>query len=399
VGAGGRIPGKININTIWDPETLHAICDAQPSNHFSDAAIQQLFQQLISTRTKGPGGKPDVQDRPFWPLSVGAIQPSGQFPHGGGPSETFLRLLPPSAAGHPYLDRELLTKIYNHLTTRSNVFAVWLTVGFFEVTNDSTRPVKLGSEIGRAENRHVRHRMFAIIDRTNLSIASCVASLLQAVAAPTTPHPAPLPPQTIALSQFKGNIQFSVAGPSIPWKIEVGSRLVVDSGANQESVEVLQVNPAATPPTVTAAFAKSHAAGAAISLGDTPGEPPIFLKLLSVQQLDPERALFALTVGIDPRRSNPSSLAGEYDGIRWKIEPGAKLILDVGPNQEVVTVLPIFVVDSAAATGTFQVVIAKAHARDFLITNTFLGNPGAQPRFNPRDPMFSSIVPYFSIIE
>src|SRR5439155_7775364 len=48
VAAGGRIPGKININTVWDLETLQAICDAQPSNHFSEADIQTLFKQMIS---------------------------------------------------------------------------------------------------------------------------------------------------------------------------------------------------------------------------------------------------------------------------------------------------------------------------------------------------------------
>src|SRR5262249_39063281 len=31
---GDRVPGKININTIWDVETLQALCDKQTSNNF-----------------------------------------------------------------------------------------------------------------------------------------------------------------------------------------------------------------------------------------------------------------------------------------------------------------------------------------------------------------------------
>jgi hypothetical protein len=43
-------------------------------------------------------------------------------------------------------------------------------VGFFEVVEGldaNGLPVqRLGAEVGRAQNRHVRHRMFAIIDRS-----------------------------------------------------------------------------------------------------------------------------------------------------------------------------------------------------------------------------------------
>src|SRR5262249_20853013 len=116
-------------------------------------------------------------------MAPGVIPPGDrQYPAGLGIDDTFLRkddsaaaddpgkrlFQTGGAADHPYLRDQLLTKIYNHVTTRSNVFAVWVTVGFFEVTDENARPVKLGAEIGRSELRHVRHRMFAIVDRSVL---------------------------------------------------------------------------------------------------------------------------------------------------------------------------------------------------------------------------------------
>src|SRR5262249_21956694 len=37
-GTGGRIPGKININNVWDVETFLALADAQTSNSFYNTA-------------------------------------------------------------------------------------------------------------------------------------------------------------------------------------------------------------------------------------------------------------------------------------------------------------------------------------------------------------------------
>src|SRR5207248_743714 len=79
---------------------------------------------------------------------------------------------------HPYLLNELLTKILPHLTVRSNVFAVYLTVGFFEVRDDTAMPPRLGAEITPAtagnDLAHAlrRRRMFAVVDRTNLALAN-----------------------------------------------------------------------------------------------------------------------------------------------------------------------------------------------------------------------------------
>jgi hypothetical protein len=169
-----RVPGRINLNTVWDEETFLALCDPNPSSGFNQGMARVAFQRLRDSRT--PGGAPGPDDRPFHSMAAGLT------PGGSGLQDTVLRSSDPGAPDrlpilavpgqpHPYQTYEMLTKILNSATVRSNVFAVWVTVGFFEVTDEEARPVKLGREIGRAENRHVRHRMFAIVDRSVLTAA------------------------------------------------------------------------------------------------------------------------------------------------------------------------------------------------------------------------------------
>jgi hypothetical protein len=72
---------------------------------------------------------------------------------------------------NPYFRYQPLTRLSNLLTTRSNVYAVWLTVGYFEVTPgaiDTAHPdgYRLGQEMGSDTGEIVRHRAFYIYDRS-----------------------------------------------------------------------------------------------------------------------------------------------------------------------------------------------------------------------------------------
>jgi hypothetical protein len=329
---GDRIPGKININTIWDHETFSAVCAGSPSNNYDLNPSQRdstlIFSELIKLRAGNPAAQEGTfgiagTDRPFLGMAVGTFPMTSQEFPGRGLSDTYFR---PRVGGpaqklfeiwsqqdqdktHPFQKWQMLTRMFNNFTTRSNVFAVWVTVGFFEVLDDSTRPVKLGAEIGRAENRHVRHRMFAIVDRSNLRLSSPIGRI-----APTAPRATYGPGNdTVPLTAVEGFIPVpqppvyvldrSVTPQTMDWSINIGDYVVFNYGQpNQETVLVQGVDK--TRRTITATFTMAH-------FRDPPADP----------------------------------------------------------NNEIVSV---FVVP---------------------------GNPGPTPRFNPRDPIFSEVVPYLSVID
>jgi hypothetical protein len=77
---------------------------------------------------------------------------------------------------HPYYRSELLQKIMNLTTPRTQQFAVWVTVGFFEVVKPGNPQMgridprlvmdQLGQEVGKSTGKNVRFREFFILDRT-----------------------------------------------------------------------------------------------------------------------------------------------------------------------------------------------------------------------------------------
>jgi hypothetical protein len=85
----------------------------------------------------------------------------------------------PDRRQSPYFRTEWLQSVMNLTTVRSHQFAVWITIGFFEVkrrgnpalatSNPSLAFDLLGREIGSPEGHRVRHRAFFVLDRTRAS--------------------------------------------------------------------------------------------------------------------------------------------------------------------------------------------------------------------------------------
>ncbi|MBT5599322.1 MAG: hypothetical protein HOJ62_11940 [Planctomycetaceae bacterium] len=68
-----------------------------------------------------------------------------------------------NASRNPTFEYQSLQRLGNLTTGRSNVYSVWITVGYFEVAQFNG---KLGVEVGIDEGRIKRHRAFYMIDRS-----------------------------------------------------------------------------------------------------------------------------------------------------------------------------------------------------------------------------------------
>jgi large repetitive protein len=78
---------------------------------------------------------------------------------------------------HPYFRTEILQKVMNLTTTRSHQFAVWITVGFVEVTRRGNPqlaiPDTLGQELRLPSGETRRFRSFFVIDRSRAFGFNC----------------------------------------------------------------------------------------------------------------------------------------------------------------------------------------------------------------------------------
>jgi hypothetical protein len=204
----GRQHGKMNLNSIWDIDSFRALVDPQPMNAFTGPAaypeqfVDRVFRRMYQQRQPGFFYQPRMvgstgangvgEDRPFQGMGVGDVtgnattppqgigntllsqryQEAGVVPAvtgdpGDNTPDTLLRTLfevgNPGEA-HPYRRFELLSKLWNNHTVRSNTFSVWITIGFFEWDEVNG----FGPEVGQIQGKNTRHRFFAVVDRTTI---------------------------------------------------------------------------------------------------------------------------------------------------------------------------------------------------------------------------------------
>ncbi|MBI1311357.1 hypothetical protein GC176_08625 [bacterium] len=197
-----RVPGKININTLRHPQVLAALLDSplvhgdvSPVNgHLPTIDLTNLWGDFLISRDGElapeytgsgmtlpgyPGSNPfrdlghtdDVGagDNPIEDTILRSYPPTGTTSGGTG-TDGGLFDVNTSGSGNNILRRQLLTKLMNNTTTRSNVFFVFIHVQFHEAYEDpTTGAVRIGGQIDlNGDNRRDDgHRGFFIVDRSD----------------------------------------------------------------------------------------------------------------------------------------------------------------------------------------------------------------------------------------
>jgi hypothetical protein len=194
-----REPGRINLNTIYDQNVFNAVMGGTNTT-------SQAWNDFVTSRSGGTSTSilampavtsPTEFAHPFRSSAAANLIPSiSELKPKLEIDATLLRqgatnehpLFESTSANacdntdrNPYFYYQGLQRLQNLVTTRSNVFAVWITVGYFEVSSaatlhstwtqaqlDAIYPdgYTLGRELGIDTGQTERHRGFYIIDRT-----------------------------------------------------------------------------------------------------------------------------------------------------------------------------------------------------------------------------------------
>jgi hypothetical protein len=207
-----REPGKINLNTIYDARVWDALTDGvfgltTPTVPPALPALPQRWTKFWESRRGYALPASAAEFDPTYPtIFANPFRPSGANPFvppvpqtlpatgtdrlvqdrdvdvtllrpERGGTDPLLAISATGSAAHvdagrnPYFRYAGLQKIENSVTTRSNVYAIWVTVGYFEVKPvpiSATHPDgwELGPEVGTDTGEMKRHRAFYLYDRT-----------------------------------------------------------------------------------------------------------------------------------------------------------------------------------------------------------------------------------------
>ena len=186
-----RVPGKININTIPpnEPNLMNFGVPASSASDSSfvwdalaDAYVSELDWGTFKDTLYGSAENAPVTN-PFRPADAANLVPGlGPIP---GVSCTLLRPRTPTPSENPPFDYDsanlsddadrsaafrngFRTRLGNMVTTKSSVFAGWITVGYFQVDPDDVLTMSGGAgvEIGEDRGEQVRNRAFFVFDRS-----------------------------------------------------------------------------------------------------------------------------------------------------------------------------------------------------------------------------------------
>jgi hypothetical protein len=210
-----REAGRLNLNTMGDYDSSAGLptpaWDALTANLPHDTAAgtgSPTFQSFNSSRIgvgislNSPAQTPELINNPFRPANAADLMPNFSLPIDGvagnaqwqgvdlgqlGSSEVGLMRrdaagmdpnrplfhLPTAAnvPANPATRLHAMNRLHNLTTNQANCYAVWISLGKFEVTYNPANTAipdryELGAELGFDDGTQVRHRSFYIIDRT-----------------------------------------------------------------------------------------------------------------------------------------------------------------------------------------------------------------------------------------
>jgi hypothetical protein len=321
----GRIPGKVNLNTVWDPSgaslppIFGALTDPQAANQFTAANVMTVWNNVVNNR----GASPSSSSQPFWGFGTGSWTTGDVLTSGPrGISSTLLRpapasgtttpadvpgmwdnsgtapggarlLEPPPATlpATPLRRYEMLGKMLTNLTTRSNVYGIWVTFGFFQVNQNPNGQtlLQVGPEyVWPTLGTTLRHKMFAVVDRSQLQVwptnnnGQAMVQLQTPITLPVNNGvQATFVTTPFQLMNSSGQTIGSVTNPNTnrTWTLQAGAMLTIDPNTPNEETVVVQpgIGTIASSlngvqiPVVQATFWKNHAKGAVVISRGNPG--------------------------------------------------------------------------------------------------------------------------------